>query len=346
VFAPRHLGGQHAQAARHAEMQQQRAATLELEQQVFGAAPRTQDAAAGDVARDLRDRRANAGAAHARRVHETMPDRARGAPRRGAWSRLQEARAFAGRKDPRRGSRSIGAYLIFVSLYATCLRTTGIVLLDVHLLRMKTLVLHRDVEVAGAGRGQQLDFFAHSRGCFVTREFAADRCSSDLRGLGAHLGDDGIDAVLFDGAHRVRGAHAQRDPALFAFEPETLRVQVRQEAAALLVVGVRTRLPTVGRLPVSSQTRDILEALENQSVSVAGCEGARDKGRSLYQRGRAPATLALGNRGLGRLPAQSRPRSARYGVRSISCGTWSYLKCGAGADDAEPSRPSGREGCT
>jgi len=47
----------------------------------------------------------------------------------------------------------------------------------------------------------------------------------------------GIQAVLLDRAQRVRG-HAQRDPPLLAFEPETLRVQVRQEATALLVVGV------------------------------------------------------------------------------------------------------------
>src|SRR5262245_28924862 len=61
--------------------------------------------------------------------------------------------------------------------------------------------------------------------------------ASDLYALLAQLRDDDLDALLLDGT-QARGGHAQAHPALLAFEPETLRVQVRQEAAALLVVGV------------------------------------------------------------------------------------------------------------
>src|SRR6516164_7780390 len=60
---------------------------------------------------------------------------------------------------------------------------------------------------------------------------------SELVALGAQLRDDLVDALLLDGTHAV-GREPQRYPAFLGLEPETLRVQVRQEAAALLVVGV------------------------------------------------------------------------------------------------------------
>src|SRR5262249_19856403 len=69
---------------------------------------------------------------------------------------------------------------------------------------------------------------------------------SDLHALCAQLGDDLVDALLLEGAHAA-GREAQRHPALLGLEPEALRVQVRQEAAALLVVGVRDAV-TDGRL--------------------------------------------------------------------------------------------------
>src|SRR5678815_3392954 len=62
--------------------------------------------------------------------------------------------------------------------------------------------------------------------------------SSDLFAAGAEFGQNAVDAVLVDGAQRVRG-NPQLDPAVFAGDPETALVQVRQEAAAGLVVGVR-----------------------------------------------------------------------------------------------------------
>src|SRR5207342_3513841 len=62
--------------------------------------------------------------------------------------------------------------------------------------------------------------------------------SSDLFAAGAELGQDGVDAVLVDGAQRVRG-NLQLDPAVFAGDPEATLVQVGQEATTGLVVGMR-----------------------------------------------------------------------------------------------------------
>src|SRR4249920_2433244 len=59
-----------------------------------------------------------------------------------------------------------------------------------------------------------------------------------LHALDAKLRDHGVDAVLLDGAQAV-ARHAQLDPTLLVFQPETLLVQIGQEAAALPVVGVR-----------------------------------------------------------------------------------------------------------
>src|SRR5690606_34752802 len=62
--------------------------------------------------------------------------------------------------------------------------------------------------------------------------------SSDLLAAGTQLGQDRVDAVLVDGAHGSRG-NAQLHPAVLAGDPEPALVQVREEAAAGLVVGVR-----------------------------------------------------------------------------------------------------------
>src|SRR6187401_3222087 len=97
-----------------------------------------------------------------------------------------------------------------------------IVFLDVHLVGMQALVLRGHVEMAGAGGRQQFHFFAHGL---------------NLLALGAEVRDHGVDAVLLDGAQAARG-DAQADPATLTLEPEALSVQIRQEAATLLVVGV------------------------------------------------------------------------------------------------------------
>src|SRR5690606_35813897 len=61
--------------------------------------------------------------------------------------------------------------------------------------------------------------------------------SSDLFAAGAEIGQNDVDAVLVDGAHGSRG-NAQLHPAVLAGDPEPALVQVREEAATGLVVGV------------------------------------------------------------------------------------------------------------
>src|SRR4029078_10626261 len=62
--------------------------------------------------------------------------------------------------------------------------------------------------------------------------------ASDVLAARARDGEDGIDAVLVDGAQRVVG-EAQAHPAVFALDPEPAALQVRTEAPLGLVVGVR-----------------------------------------------------------------------------------------------------------
>src|SRR5215469_13143705 len=109
--------------------------------------------------------------------------------------------------------------------------------------------------------------------------------ASELVALGAQLGDDLVDAFLLDGAHAA-GRQTQRHPALLRLHPEALRMQVRQEAAALLVVGVRDAV-TDGRLLAG----DLADAghtnnLERfQSLRIEGARLLRFPGRALYQPG-------------------------------------------------------------
>jgi len=64
----------------------------------------------------------------------------------------------------------------------------------------------------------------------------------DLYAVSAQLGKDHVDAALLDRPHRL-GRHAQRDPALFSFDPESLLMQVWQEASSLSIVSVRDAVP-------------------------------------------------------------------------------------------------------
>src|SRR5690606_1369044 len=61
--------------------------------------------------------------------------------------------------------------------------------------------------------------------------------SSDLLAAGTRLGQARVQADLVDGAHGS-GGNAQLHPAVLAGDPEPALVQVREEAAAGLVVGV------------------------------------------------------------------------------------------------------------
>src|SRR5215469_12185972 len=94
--------------------------------------------------------------------------------------------------------------------------------------------------------------------------------ASDLVALDAQLGDDLVDALLLDGAHAAR-RQTQRHPALLRLHPEALRMQVRQEAAALLVVGVRDAV-TDGRLLAG----DLADAGHTNNLRGISGLGSRD----------------------------------------------------------------------
>src|SRR5215469_11785397 len=107
---------------------------------------------------------------------------------------------------------------------------------------------------------------------------------SELVALGAQLRDDLVDAPLLEGTHAV-GREAQRHPALLGLEPETLRVQVRQEAAALLVVGVGDAV-TDSRLLAG----DLADAGHTINLEISVTYGLKGRaypipGRALYQPG-------------------------------------------------------------
>src|SRR6478735_8681893 len=105
--------------------------------------------------------------------------------------------------------------------------------------------------------------------------------TSDLHAVGAQLGNDYVDALLFDRAQRIRG-DAQADPALLALEPETLRMQVRQEAATLLVVGVRGAI-TSGR-PLAGNFADAGHTeLPSSGSDLREPQGCTRKSAALYQ---------------------------------------------------------------
>src|SRR5689334_9586598 len=118
--------------------------------------------------------------------------------------------------------------------------------------------------------------------------------ASDLHAFGAQLGNDHVDALLLDGAQRIRG-DAQAHPALLALEPEPLRMQVRQEAATLLVVGVRDAIS--GGRPFAGDFTDAgHRAAFVESMIYVSPTGARERAR-LY---------------ISRAPDKQPPKSPRF----------------------------------
>src|SRR6185437_2120820 len=102
----------------------------------------------------------------------------------------------------------------------------------------------------------------------------------DAHTLLAQLAHDGIDALLLDRAQAV-GRNAQAHPALLRLEPETLRVKVRQEAPAALVVRVGYAVAD-GR----ALARDLAHSGHDRDLtsSVTRLHRGRARaGRALYQ---------------------------------------------------------------
>jgi hypothetical protein len=112
------------------------------------------------------------------------------------------------------------------------LASLGIKFHDRHFLGHGLFVFAGRVEMAGASRGFEFDFFSSAFGCHG--EFLS---GSGLT-TGTHVSEHGIDAIFVDQAQSGAG-DAQTHPAVFAFHPEAAVLQVGHEAALGLVVGVR-----------------------------------------------------------------------------------------------------------
>jgi hypothetical protein len=74
----------------------------------------------------------------------------------------------------------------------------------------------------------------------------------------ANVGDDRVDAVFINDAHAL-GGKAQFYPSVLGFDPEFVRMQVGQKAATRPVLACDTLFPLTGFLPVTWQTRDMVE---------------------------------------------------------------------------------------
>src|SRR5579864_4675094 len=288
VGQARGVGRHGAQVAGHAEVHQQRP-RLELQQQVLGAPPDARDALPGDPGRQ--------GTRH-RPAQARLVDGERG----------DAALARVGREPAPRGfdlgklgqARTPPARLLDLRLFVgDVLARHRVELLHFELLGVQLLVLGGHVEVAGSGRGQQLDLLAHDGGSFGA--------ALELVALGAQLGDDLVDALLLHGAHAA-GRQPQADPALLGLEPEALRVQVRQEATAPLVVGVGDSVTDGGSLAGDFADAGHTNNLRDFSDLAPGGGTSQTTRAGLYT---SPATGSQ-----GRAPPAS-PRENRFRRRLL-----------------------------
>src|SRR5690554_45860 len=112
-----------------------------------------------------------------------------------------------------------------------------VVLHELELVRRGALVLRAGVEVTGAGRRFQFDFFTGAFGHDVLRSIAWAGPTSDFFAAGAQVGQYRVNTVLVDGPQGgVR--YTQADPAVLSFAPELTVLQVWQEATLGFIVGV------------------------------------------------------------------------------------------------------------
>src|SRR5690606_6220642 len=127
--------------------------------------------------------------------------------------------------------------------------------------------------------------------------------SSDLFAAGAEFGQNAFDAVLVDGAQCLRG-NLQLDPAVLAGDPEAALVQVGQEAATGLVVGMRDVVAGLHALAgdLAYAGHDVLLGAGTIEVSVGGPRspgtlgpaGQPDQVRGAASRQLCPKSVAWG----------------------------------------------------
>ena len=103
-----------------------------------------------------------------------------------------------------------------------------IVLLGLHLFRMQTLVLGHCVVVAGSSTGNEFNFVTHIS---ILQRLNA-------LAVGTHISENFLDTVLVDDPQALM-RNAQTNETLLGFDPKTLALQVRQEAATSFIMCVR-----------------------------------------------------------------------------------------------------------
>jgi hypothetical protein len=106
----------------------------------------------------------------------------------------------------------------------------GIVLGDLHFARHGLLVLGGRVEVARTSGRLKLDLFAHDWNSLS--DFAA--C--------AQISEHNVDTVFVDRAQTGCG-NTQAHPMVFAFNPETTILQIREKTALRSIVGMGNVVP-------------------------------------------------------------------------------------------------------
>ena len=115
----------------------------------------------------------------------------------------------------------------------------------------------------------------------------------------------GVDALLVDDAH-AGSRYPQTHETLFALDPEAMVVQIRQEPARVLRCEWDTLFPVIGRLPVTWQTLDMVNASKILLISryVRPSGGGK---ATIYTGSGSPVNL-VGAPYRGRVrPASSRP---------------------------------------
>ena len=103
-----------------------------------------------------------------------------------------------------------------------------VVLLGLHLFRMQALVLGHCVVVASSSAGNEFDFVTHIS---ILRRLNA-------LAVGTHISENFLDTVLVDDSKALM-RNAQTYETLLGFDPKTLALQVRQEAATSFIMCVR-----------------------------------------------------------------------------------------------------------
>lgn len=101
----------------------------------------------------------------------------------------------------------------------------GIIFFDFHFFRHGAFVLVCCIEMPCACGRDQSNFFSH------------DAFSLDLFAAFANIGNDVFDAAFINNAHAF-GREAQAYPAVFAFDPETMGMKIRQKTPFGFVVGM------------------------------------------------------------------------------------------------------------